>query len=111
MTQRTLTQNKALHLYLELLSEALNNAGYDMKRTLKEDIEIPWNKDMAKEFLWRPIQEIVLKKKSTTELETSDLNEIYAILDRHISAKFGVHVEFPRFDHNAPGWEIYEQCH
>jgi len=93
--QRTIQQNKALHKYLELLSEALNDAGYDMKKTLKPGVDIPWNKDMAKEFLWRPIQEAMTGKHSTTELNTVDPSEIYLVLDRHISEKFGIHIEWP----------------
>lgn len=96
--RRTNQQNKALHKYYEQLAEALNAAGYDMRRTLREEIAIPWNKDTVKEYLWRPIQEIVLGKESTTDLNTADPSAVYDILDRHISEKFGIHVEFPRWD-------------
>lgn len=94
--QRTILQNKALHKYFELLAEALNNAGWDMKKTLKEEVEIPWTKESVKNHLWRPIQEIMLSKHSTTELNTKNPSEIYAVLDRHLSSKTGVHVEFPK---------------
>lgn len=93
--KRTIQQNKALHKYLGMLAEALNDAGYDMKRTLKEDVEIPWNPQMAKEHLWRPIQRIVLDKESTAEQDTDEVSEVYQILDRHMQQKFGVHVPFP----------------
>ena len=96
--QRTILQNKALHKYFELLAEALNNAGWDMKKTLKEEVEIPWTKDMVKNHLWRPIQEIMFSKHSTTEMNTKDPSEIYVVLDRHLSSKTGVHVEFPKDD-------------
>lgn len=93
--QRTIQQNKAMHKYFELLAKALNDAGYDMKKTLKQEVEIPWTKEMVKEHLWRPIQEIMLAKHSTTEMDTKGPSEIYAVLDRHLSSKTGVHVEFP----------------
>ena len=35
--QRTITQNKALHLFYSQLSEALNFAGLEMKVVLKGD--------------------------------------------------------------------------
>ncbi len=41
----TPNQRNALHLYCEMLACALNNAGYDMKKTLKEEVEIPWQKN------------------------------------------------------------------
>lgn len=94
-TQRTPTQNNALYKYFELLAEALNEAGWDMKKTLKEEVEIPWTKESVKNHLWRPIQEIMLEKHSTTEMNTKDPSEIYAVLDRHLSSKTGVHVEWP----------------
>jgi len=53
--QRTNKQNAALHVFLTQLSEALNDSGFDMKRTLDNDFDIPWNLDNAKEFLWRPV--------------------------------------------------------
>ena len=93
--RRTLSQNAALHLYCERLAEALNNAGYDMKRTLKEDVEIPWTKEMAKEYLWRPIQKVMTGEESTTEMNTVEPSEIYEVLNRHIAEKFGVSVPWP----------------
>ena len=33
--QRTFTQNAALHVYLQLLADELNDAGLDMKKNLK----------------------------------------------------------------------------
>ena len=93
--QRTLQQNKALHKYCEMLADALNDSGLDMRKTLKPGIDIPWDKDRIKEFLWKPIQEAMTGKASTTELNTVEPSEIYAVLDRHLSSKFGLHVEWP----------------
>ena len=93
--QRTLLQNNSLHKYFELLAQALNDAGYDMRKTLKPGIDIPWDRDRIKEFLWRPIQVAMTGKASTTELNTVEPSEIYAVLDRHLGEKFGIHIEFP----------------
>lgn len=88
--QRTLTQNKALHLFLTMLAEKLNDAGYDMRRTLKHDAEIPWNTASAKEFLWRPIQKALTQKTSTTEITTVEPTQIHEVLCRHLGSKLGV---------------------
>lgn len=93
--QRTITQNRAMHKYFEMLADALNSAGLDMRKTLKPEIEIPWNKEMVKEHLWRPIQDAMYSKESTTELDTKEPSEVYAVLDRHLGEKFGIHVEWP----------------
>ena len=88
--QRTLTQNAALHLFLTQLSQALNDAGYDMRRTLKHDAEIPWSLENAKEFLWRPIQKELTTKTSTTEITTVEPTLIHETLCRHLGQKLGV---------------------
>lgn len=93
--QRTLTQNKALHLYLELMADALNDAGLDMKKTLKPEIDIPWTKESAKEFLWRPVQKVMINEESTTDAETNEYTVIYSALSRHISEKFGIYIPWP----------------
>jgi hypothetical protein len=93
--QRSNLQNRSLHLYLAHLSEALNDAGYDMKRTLKQEIDIPWNEANAKEYLWRPIQKALTKKDSTTKPTTKEYTYIYEVLSRHLVEKFGVNVPWP----------------
>lgn len=93
---RTLTQNRALHKYCDLLANALNDAGYDMKRTIKQDVDIPWNQASAKQFLWRPIQKAVTGLDSTTKPEASQYSAIYEVLNRHMSQKFGVSVMWPQ---------------
>lgn len=95
---RTPRQNNALHKYCTLLAEALNDAGLDAKKTLKPEIEIPWTGAMVKDLLWRPVQEAMTGKISTTELTTTEPNDVYSVLDRHLVDKFGIHVEFPKED-------------
>src|SRR3990167_9113796 len=94
--QRTLQQNKALHLYFQLIADRLNEAGLDMKAVLK-DVEIPWGKDTVKDFLWRPVQELQVGKQSTTELNTKEIDEIYDTLNRHL-AQFGIHESWPSLE-------------
>lgn len=95
--QRTIIQNRALHLYFQLVADTLNDAGLDMRAVLKPEVEIPWSKDTVKNYLWRPIQEIQLRKKSTTELTTKEIDEIFETMNRHL-AKHGVHEPFPSIE-------------
>ena len=91
---RTNQQNKALHLYFTLLAEALNAAGFDMKKTIK--IDIPWTAMTVKEYLWRPVMNTYLQKKSTTKLNKQvDIDEVWEIINREIGQRTGVFVEFP----------------
>ncbi len=95
MTTRTELQNSAMHLYFRMLADALNDAGLDMKKTLKPEIDIPWSDERVKEFLWRPLQEAMVAKESTTKLTTGEPAQIYDVLDRHLGMKFGIHVPWP----------------
>ena len=68
---------------------------YDMKKVITDEIDIQWNKNIVKEYLWRPIQKTYLKKESTTKLSSDEFDKIYVILNRVIVEKTGVHVPFP----------------
>jgi len=93
--ERTPRQNSSLHLYFRQLAEELNLAGLDMRKVLKPTIAIPWSEASIKSFLWKPIQEAMFNKKSTTELTTAEVNKVFEVLDRHLLEKFDVNVAFP----------------
>lgn len=96
--QRTLKQNRALHLLFTLLAEKLNESGLDMRKTLKPEVEIPWSGRSIKEYMWRPIMKAQLNKKSTTELNTKEIDEVFETINRHLGEKFGLHVPFPSIE-------------
>ena len=93
--QRTPTQNSALWVYYTLLAEQLNLAGLDMKKVLKPGVDIPWTKNSVHDHLWIPIQNAMESNDSTTELTTVTIQDVYLVLSRHISEKFGINVEWP----------------
>lgn len=95
---RTHQQNKALHVLFRELAKELNEAGLDMRRVLKPGIDIPWATESVKDFLWRPIQEAQLGKKSTTELTTIEIDQVFDTINKHLGEKFGLHVAFPSID-------------
>lgn len=99
--QRTPRQNRALHKFYGMLAVSLNEAGLDMRRTLKPGVDIPWTAETVKDYLWRPIQSAQLEKDSTTELTTKDIDAIYDTLNRHLGEKLGVHVPFPSIDEES----------
>jgi len=93
---RTPAQNNALHLYCQLVAEALNDAGYDMKLTFEQiHAEIPWTKESVKEVIWKPIQKAMTTKVSTTELNTIEPSKVYEAINRILGERFGVHVTWP----------------
>lgn len=96
--KRTVQQNKALHVLFELLASELNERGLDMRRTLKETIDIPWSRASVKEYLWKPVQKAQLDKQSTTELTTKEIDQVFDTLNRFIGEKFSFHVGFPSIE-------------
>jgi hypothetical protein len=88
--QRTMTQNKALHLWFEFLAETLNDAGYDMRKTLREGAEIPWTGSAVKEYLWKPVQEALQGKQSTAEANRVEYTEVREALTEHLYNRLGV---------------------
>ena len=97
--QRTTQQNKALHLFFRFIAQELNDSGQDMRMVLKPDVEIPWTPENVKNHIWRPIQKIYLQKKSTTELnKLNDIDQVYEIVNRHLSEKCHLHIPFPSLD-------------
>ena len=81
-----------------MLADELNDAGLDMKKVLKPGVDIPWTKESIKEYIWRPIQQAQLSKKSTTELTTKEIDSVFDTINRHLGEKFGIHVPFPSID-------------
>ena len=93
--QRSNKQNASLHKYLALLSEALNDAGYDCFNFFKEGFAMPWNERLVKELIWRPVQQVVIDKKSTTEADTIQYSEIYDVINAHMSQNKHIFVPWP----------------
>ena len=87
--QRTPPQNNAIHLYARLLSEALNDAGLHMVRTLEmlkaKDLDIDWTPEQVKERIWRPVQIAVTEKQSSADLTRSEVSTVYETLNRHLA--------------------------
>ena len=93
--QRTGQQNKSLHKYCTMLADALNDAGLDMKKTLKPEIEIPWTCQNVKDHLYKPILKALTGKESTIDMDTIDPSAVYEILNRFMGEKHGIIVQWP----------------
>jgi hypothetical protein len=88
--QRTKKQNSALHVFCALLADLLNASGLDQRKVLKPSIEIPWSGRDVKAKLWKPIQEVVIGKQSTTEADRTEYTQVHSILAHHLATKLGV---------------------
>lgn len=95
--QRTTTQNKALHAYLCMVAHELQNQGQTMQNVVRkvDMVEITPTTQTVKEIIWRPIQEITLGKKSSTELSTAEINKVYEIMSMFLAKEFEISLPFP----------------
>lgn len=95
--QRTLTQNKALHLYCAQLATALNEGGYSQENFFKEcklGFSLPWTMGSIKN-IFRVCADAMYEKESTARLTTDEISEVYRAFDNRISELTGVHIEWP----------------
>lgn len=84
---------KGLRIYFQIVADALNASGADMRVVLKPETEVWWDKDTVKEFLWRRVQKLQLGKSSTTQLTTKEIDEVYDTVNRHL----GKHIDTVMF--------------
>lgn len=98
----TATQRASIHVLFEIIARDLNDAGLDMKRVLKQEVDIPWSKTTVKEFLYRPLLTAMTTKVSTEEQTTVEPDQVYKVLCRHLADKHGFSCPpFPsRFNHD-----------
>lgn len=99
--KRTLSQNAAIHKLFSLLSDDLNEKGLDMKVVLKPSYQIWWTPQMVKEHLWKPLQEVMYQKKSTTELETKEVDRVFEQLAKILGEHHGIEMSFPSIETEA----------
>jgi hypothetical protein len=84
-----------LHVYLRLLGEALNEAGLDQRAVLKSNFPIPWSTESTKQNLFSPIMKAMFDIDSTTKLERVQVSQVYDVLNRSLSEKYGISIPFP----------------
>lgn len=92
---RSSLQNRSLHLWFTQLAEALNDSGQDMRAVIRQELPIKWTDYNVKEYLFRPTMKYMFGKKSTAHLTTKEIDEVYAVVDRTIAERTGVHVDWP----------------
>lgn len=86
--KRTPAQNNALHLWLSMKAEQCRNAGVSPRMAFERTIELDMTPQIMKE-IFRTVQKVMLKKKSTTELEkVGEIDDIVEHLNRFFAEEF-----------------------
>ena len=96
---RSLSQNKALWLWFTMVAETLNDGGMDIRTFIREEIEIPWSKDSVHELLWIKLQIAMTGKKSTTKINTQEINKIMDVIIRTAGERSVELPPFPSFEY------------
>jgi len=99
-SKRTDRQNRSLHLFLSQVAEALDKEGFtvqDVTAQIKK-AEIHPTQEILKEIVWRPLQEIILGTKSTTELGKGDVDKVYEVFNKWLGENFHLHVPWPAYE-------------
>ena len=101
---RTAQQRKAIEVYCRLLMEAFNDAGLDMRKVLTKRVDIPWNQELVKEYIWRDVQEPIVGHRKTSELTTKQVSKIYDVINNFLANQFkddngqaAIYVPFPSY--------------
>ena len=108
--QRTSLQNKSLHLYFEMVAHELENQGQTMTNIIAKLplIEITPTKNSIKELLWKPIAQSLFGKKSTTELTTAEITQVYEVMAMFLAKEFSISLPFPNQEETTNYLNSYE---
>jgi len=99
--KRTDQQNKALHKWLDMLAEQLNDSGQSMGDGIVVRLPIRYSRELMKELIVRPymmthfFDEDGEPITTTTKLSTTQTQDLYMQLDHIIAELSGCHAEWP----------------
>ncbi len=92
--RRTPKQNASLHVYAKLLAEQLADAGHDMRELIK--VEITPTAENVKQTMIKPVMRALFPEiKSTAQLTTTQIQQVYEVLNRATAERLGVSIEWP----------------
>ena len=101
MTKRTLKQNNCLQPLCREYAERMNDAGFDKAAIHKMmDMSVPWTADSVRKELFNTIA-IAMFEKTSSRLSTTELQDVYKVLDKKIAECTGITLAWP--DHNNGG--------
>ena len=93
---RTTLQNRALHKFFKIISDALNEQGNEFIFTgLKGNISTMYTSEIVKNHIWKVVQVGLFNVESTTKINTKQINRISDVLIKHLGEN-GIIVDFPR---------------
>lgn len=96
---KTPTQRNALHKWLEMLADVLNESGFDQtvwfRKYAKAGIAARWSKHSVKEIFYKPVLEAMTGKTSTEQMNTVEPSEVCDVVGQALAQRLGI---------TAPAW-------
>lgn len=94
---RSVSQNASLHMYCNIIATKLNAAGETQRSVFekqREGFEIPVSMECIKD-IFRKVGLDMFGKKSTSGLETTEIQDVYKSVDRGFDLTYSVRSEWP----------------
>lgn len=57
--------------------------------------EVPWNQNLVKELIWKPIQLPIIGHDKTSQLTTAEVNAVYQVVALNLAKHADISVPFP----------------
>ena len=94
---RTLSQNASLHLWLTMMSDAMEESGYTHRKlweAMKGSFDIPVTMEMLKDIA-QNVSFDMFKQKHTSKLSTVEMQKLYETLNAAFGQSVGVSMPWP----------------
>lgn len=95
--QRTPKQRKAIEVYCREVADALDREGHTLQNVVAQikKAEIRPTQENIKEVVFKPIAKVLFSVESTTELDTTQVDRVYEVMNKWLGDNFEIHVPFP----------------
>ena len=96
---RSTRLNSAMHLYFVFISHELNELGLEFNYTgiSGKEFGLRYTPDLVKQMIWKPIMLAMFDIKTTTKLNSKEINEIIDVITKFFGDK-GIVIDFPSID-------------
>jgi hypothetical protein len=97
--QRTTQQNRALYLYFNLVSEEAKNTGVTFTEFIRKrpQLDMMWTPERVKE-IWKTAQYHLFNQTSTTELSSTQIDQVYDVVNKVLGEIMGIYIPFPSIE-------------
>ena len=97
-TKITSPQNRALHLWLEMVAEECRSQGITMEVILDKTLDTDVTQTLLKEAVWKKLCKAMFDSDSSQKIEPSQVDEVYTVASRFFTNHFNINIPFPKWE-------------